>query len=60
MQFYRVNGFRVLTVIVSAKRAASDDKGRHSWLVTRACQNIKATLFLLPIFLRQIVCGCNI
>ena len=43
-QCYRMNGQRVLTVIVSAISATLEDRGRLLWLVTRACQNTKATV----------------
>ena len=51
-----VIGVRVLTVIVNAKLAATVDRGRFPWLVTRACQNTTATLSFLP-FSNNIILG---
>ena len=52
-----MNGVRVLTLIVSAKRVATVHRGRLRWLVTTACQNTNANISLLPISNRQIMCG---
>ena len=51
-----MNGVGVLTVIVSANRAATEDGVRLRWLGTRACQNTKADISLLHISNRQVVC----
>ena len=54
-----MNGVRISTMIVSAKRAARVDRGRRSFFSDVACQNTKANLSLLHICIRQIVCSSN-
>ena len=51
-----MNGVCVLTVIVSANRAARENQVRRSFLMKRACQNTKATFSPLPISNTQIMC----
>ena len=55
-----MNRERVMTVIVSAKRAVRVDLVRRSLFGDRACQNTNANFSLLPICNRQIVRHFNV
>ena len=54
-----MNVVRVLTVVVSAKRAERPDRGRLCLFVTKACQNTMAT-FISYLFLIDKWCADNI
>ena len=59
-QFYRIYGVRVLTIIVSAKRAARVDRAQCSFLRDGSVSKHESELFYLHICNRQIVCGSYI